>query len=63
MGSAGISTSTPRAVFDTQFQIGESPLWDADTQRLLWVNQEGPEKSIHWFTPADGKHNPSRQTN
>ncbi len=54
MGAAAISTSAPRAVLDARFQLGESPIWDADNQRLLWVDQEG--RRIHWLTPADGKH-------
>jgi sugar lactone lactonase YvrE len=48
-----IRTSAPRSVFDTRFKLGESPIWDAATQRLLWVDQEG--KRIHWFYPADGR--------
>ena len=46
-----IRSSTPRAVFDTRYKLGESPIWD-DT-RLLWVDQES--KRIHWFYPADGR--------
>lgn len=49
-----IRTSAPRPVFDTPFKLGESPIWDADNQRLLWVDQEG--KHIHVFYPADGRH-------
>ena len=48
-----IHSSTPRAVFDTRYKLGESPIWDEDYQRLLWVDQDGHR--IHWLYPADGR--------
>lgn len=55
MGSVPqISTSEPRAVFDTPFKLGESPIWDVDHQRLLFVDQKG--RRIHVLHPADGRH-------
>jgi sugar lactone lactonase YvrE len=48
-----IRSSTPRAVYDTRYKLGESPIWDEDNQRLLWVDQE--RLRIHWLYPADGR--------
>ncbi|SDK35809.1 SMP-30/gluconolactonase/LRE family protein [Sediminibacillus albus] len=38
-------------VLDAKAELGEGPFWDADTQRLYWVDINN--KQIHIFDPAD----------
>ena len=45
-------TGEPQAVVRAACQLGEGPLWDAETGRLLWTDIE--RRAIHWFRPADG---------
>ena len=39
-------------VADARATVGEGPLWDTSTQRLVWVDIEG--KRILEFDPATG---------
>jgi sugar lactone lactonase YvrE len=48
-------TPTPtevRKVLTAQMQIGEGPVWDAQSQRLFWVDIVGQELNV--FDPAQG---------
>lgn len=40
----------PELVLDARAELGEGPVWDATTQRLLWVNILAGE--VHSFDPA-----------
>lgn len=41
-------------VLDCHTDLGESPVWDARTGRLYFVDIN--EKRIHVYTPADKQH-------
>jgi sugar lactone lactonase YvrE len=53
MLSATTSASTPELVLDAKAQLGEGALWQAEEQRLYWVDIEG--KTLHIFDPASGE--------
>ena len=38
---------------DGRYGVGEGPVWDADLQRLFWVDITG--KTVHVFSPATGE--------
>ncbi len=41
-------------LLDARLQLGESPVWLAAEQRLVFVDIHG--RALHWFDPATGKH-------
>ena len=43
-----------KLVLDCHTDLGESPVWDARTGRLYFVDIN--EKQIHVYTPSDEKH-------
>lgn len=44
----------PKPAFDMPMQLGESPLWHPEEQRLYWVDIEG--RAVHRLDPASGEH-------
>ncbi|RRA98900.1 SMP-30/gluconolactonase/LRE family protein [Larkinella rosea] len=49
-----MNNTTWKVVLDHACQLGEGPVWDADQQRILWVDILPGE--IHSFYPASGEH-------
>jgi sugar lactone lactonase YvrE len=47
-------TLEPRLVLDVRASLGEGPIWDADRQRLLFVDIH--QRQVHVFVPASGEH-------
>ncbi len=47
-------TSTPQLVVPTQCQVGEGPLWHAETKTLFFLDV--PAGEVHAYTPEDGEH-------
>ncbi|MBC7768192.1 MAG: SMP-30/gluconolactonase/LRE family protein [Phycisphaerales bacterium] len=43
----------PVCVVHSECQLGEGPLWDADAQRLYWLDIK--QRRLHWFEPASGR--------
>ncbi|MBK4734618.1 SMP-30/gluconolactonase/LRE family protein [Noviherbaspirillum pedocola] len=49
-----MSLFEPKPAFDVPMQLGESPLWHPEEQRLYWVDIEG--HAVHCLDPASGEH-------
>lgn len=47
-----MSTSSIKTVVSDRFEVGESPVWDAEKQRLFWTDI--PKGIIHCLDIADG---------
>ena len=52
--ASGRDAASVEPVADARATVGEGPLWDTSTQRLVWVDIEG--KRILEFDPAIGTH-------
>jgi sugar lactone lactonase YvrE len=46
------ASDAPRVVLDSRARLGEGPCWDAQTQRLFWVDIYNHR--VHEFDPATG---------
>jgi sugar lactone lactonase YvrE len=49
-----MSMFEPKPVLNTPMQLGESPLWHPEEQRLYWIDIEG--RAVHRLDPASGEH-------
>ncbi len=47
-------SSTVTRLLDSRCELGESPVWDAENDRLLWCDING--KAVHALALASGKH-------
>jgi sugar lactone lactonase YvrE len=53
MGGSGPLESPAELVVDARAQLGEGPLWDPRSGRLLWTDILGQE--VHQFDPSSGR--------
>jgi sugar lactone lactonase YvrE len=52
--SMSMFTPELKVVHDRPMQLGESPLWHPEEQRLYWIDIEG--RAVHCLDPSSGAH-------